>query len=212
MIGLGGNKVIQRVTCRNYKRGRLQNFILSIGLVVLFNLTPLCHAKATEQEYAVKGAYLYNFLLFANWPEEKQTDTIMIGIIGKDPFGNFFSDVEGKPIKSKKTKLVIHRFGPYTKAINLEKCQLLFISSTEKGRVRDILASVQGLPVLTVGDFEGFLTAGGMINLIRFRKTVEKITVRWEINRTPVVRSGLKLSAQLFQSAVKVVEVPPLNE
>ncbi len=185
---------------------------MSIGLVFLFSLTPLFHAKATEQEYAVKAAYLYNFLLFASWPEKQQTDTIMVGIIGEDPFGSFFSDVEGKPIKNKKTKLVINRFGPYTKKMDLKKCQLLFISSTETKRIKDILSSVQGLPILTIGDFEGFLTAGGMINLIRLKKTVRKLTVRWEINRTPVVKSGLKLSAQLFQSAVKVVEIPPLNE
>ena len=171
-------------------------------------------AERQATEYQIKAVYLYNFLLFTKWPEDgesdaskdnpgEQQDTIMIGILGDDTFGDSFAEVEGKVIKSHKQKLVIMRLGRYHKRLDLSPCDLLFICESEKDKLAEILSSVGGEPVLTVADSGGFLETGGMINFVQRGKKV-----RWEINQTPVKRARLQLSSQLLRNAVRVVEIP----
>ena len=204
-------------------------------LVLVFCSMPLawrtgeCFADVTNDtksrrraaEYQIKAVYLYNFILFVDWPNEQASkndtadtkssnrqsqdsnDTITIGIIGKDLFGDAFEKIEGKLIKAKNKRLIIKRFGQYRKELNLKQCQLLFISPSERKNREKILKQLDGSPTLTVADRKGFLEAGGMINLVRVRKKI-----RWEINQTPVKKAEIRLSSQLLRNAVRVVEIP----
>ncbi|MCJ7777900.1 MAG: YfiR family protein, partial [Sedimentisphaerales bacterium] len=72
-------------------------------LALAFFATPIA-LKANDdstvnREYQVKAAFLYNFIQFVDWPEEKSADSnkpITIGIIGKDPFENAFEPIKDK--------------------------------------------------------------------------------------------------------------------
>ncbi len=172
-------------------------------------------------EYEIKAVYLYNFLLFVEWPEsddDEKKDSggpgkidgdrpIIIGIVGDDPFGESFREVEGKRVLSRKRRLVIKRFGRYRKKTDLSGCDLLFVCESEKKHFSEILRPLKEKPVLTVGERNGFLEAGGMINLVKVKNRI-----RWEINRTPVKKAQLKMSAQLLRCATLVVEIPKLKE
>ena len=52
-------------------------------------------------EYEIKAVYLYNFVLFVEWPEDENRKELTIGILGKDKFGDSFNSVSGKKIKNK---------------------------------------------------------------------------------------------------------------
>jgi len=172
-------------------------------------------------EYHIKAVYLYNFLLFVEWPKsdddekEKSNSTrrgdrdrpIIIGIVGDDPFGESFREVEGKRVKSSKRRLQIKRFGRYRKKKDLNGCDLLFVCESEKKHFSEILGPLKKKPVLTVGEWSGFLDAGGMINLVKIKNRI-----RWEINRTPVKKAQLKMSAQLLRNATRIVEIPKLDK
>ncbi|MHC4074831.1 MAG: YfiR family protein [Planctomycetota bacterium] len=187
--------------------------------------------KRQATEYEIKAVYLYNFLLFVHWPDEQSSSTgagssrgsaaevksadgrsdseqvLTIGIVGDDPFGDAFAQVEGKLIKSKQKTLIIKRFGRYRKELDLYQCQLLFISPSERDNYKTILESLNGCAMLTVADNKGFLECGGMINLVKIEKKI-----RWEINQRPVRKAGLRLSSQLLRNAVRVVEIPEDSE
>ena len=69
------------------------------------------NGPSVSPEYKVKAAFLYNFIKFVEWPEEKLGEPnkpIVIGIVGKDRFGNAFEPVKNKPVK--KRRLIIERF------------------------------------------------------------------------------------------------------
>ena len=179
------------------------------------------NSQRQASEYEIKAVYLYNFILFTQWPDEQSSkvnpaytkssnprsqrtnDTITIGILGDDPFGDAFERVEGQIIKAKNKRLIIKRFGRFHKDLNLKQCQLLFISSSEKDNCRNILENANGCAMLTVADSNGFLESGGMINLVKVKKKI-----RWEINQTPVKKAKIRLSSQLLRNAVRVVEIP----
>lgn len=82
-----------------------------VFLVVLFIGTQVWADTAASQEYQVKAAFLYNFIRFIEWPEEKLPDSnepIIIGIIGKDPFRDAFEPIKDRTVKGK--KVIVERF------------------------------------------------------------------------------------------------------
>lgn len=172
-------------------------------VVLLFTGMNACAAEERMEasEYAIKAAYLYNFLLFITWPEPPADHPCIIGIVGSDPFKTAFEKIEGAPLKTTGQRLEIQRFVTYGGQPGLRSCTILFIAASEKKHFEDIVAHVRGAPVLTVADTPGFLDTGGMFNFV----TVED-KIRWEVNRPPLEKAGLRPSAQLLQSAVKVMD------
>lgn len=153
-------------------------------------------------EYQLKAVYLYNFLLFTEWPEDgsdKSKDLIVIGIVGKDRFRDAFKDVEGKPINGR--TLIVKRFDNDASVESFKKCDLLFISSSLRREVPYILDSLRGRAVLTVSEINGFVESGGMINLL-----VRKQTVEFEINTAAAERVGIKFRSKLLRVAARVVD------
>jgi hypothetical protein len=67
--------------------------------------------SAQYKEYEVKAAFMYNFLKFIDWPEEKMASNgnqIIIGIIGQDPFGSAADILKDKKVEDR--DVVIKRF------------------------------------------------------------------------------------------------------
>jgi hypothetical protein len=116
-------------------------------------------------------------------------------VLGEDPFGiDLDKTLNGKQVNGR--ELLIKRFkGVY----GLDVCQVLFISSSEKHRLAQVIARLKHSSILTVGETEQFTRLGGIINF-----TVEGNKVRFEINVDAARRAGLKISSRLLQVA-KVV-------
>jgi hypothetical protein len=153
----------------------------------------------------LKAVCLYKFFLFVNWPSLPE-GTLTIGILGKDPFGKSFAEVENQLFKGLNKQLAIKRLGPYTQGTNLTQCQILFISASEQEHWGKIFRQIEGKPILTVGDQKGFLEAGGMMNFLLVQNKLRGgINIRWEINRVPLNQSGLRMNSQLLESAVRIL-------
>jgi hypothetical protein len=191
--------------------GRLYRKVMNLGVALLIGaVASICFYppsaaasdQVVEQEVPankIKAAFLYNFFLFVNWPSLPER-TVTIGILGKDPFGKSFLEVENQLVKGLNKQLSINRLGPYTPGMDLTQCQILFVSSSEKENWEKIFLQLAGKPVLTVGDQKGFLEAGGMMNFLLVQNKI-----RWEINRAPLNQSGLRLDSQLLESAVRIL-------
>jgi hypothetical protein len=192
---------------------RIRPLCILLSIFIFLNLVPNSPAAvvygATNRqqqasEYKIKAVYLYNFILFVEWPkpaeDAKEKKEFILGIIGKDPFGKSFREVENRIIKPKGKKLVIKRLSAYHKKIDLEKCDMLFICRSERHNINKILSRLKGRPVLTTADTKGFLEKGGMINLLKRGKYV-----KWEINQKPAKGAGLRISSQLLRTAIRVV-------
>jgi hypothetical protein len=181
----------------------MKNAIVSVcrmalaTLLLLGLLNPVAAQSASE--YQVKAAFLFNFAKFVEW----QTDAfptadapLQICVLGQDPFGRDFEQViEDKAVNGHRLE-VAHPDGvPQAKA-----CQILFITSSERQKVREILQGLTGVGVLTVGDTPGFAKMGGVINFV-----LDENRVRFEINLKAAERAHLKLSARLLTVAKLIV-------
>lgn len=170
-----------------------------LGLVVLFLSSALAQSSAAG-EYQVKAAFLYNFAKFVEWPSSSFSDAntpLRICVLGQDPFGEQLRDIANDKIVNGR-KLQVNQVADLQVA---RTCHILFIASAEKAQLKLTLESLRGTGALTVGDTEGFVEEGGMINFVLVNDRV-----RFEVNHKAATEAGLKVSSKLLNLAKSVIE------
>lgn len=149
-------------------------------------------------EYQVKAAFLYNLARFVEWPPGHWNDPatpFQLCVLGEDPFGaDLDRTVRGKNINGREV-----RISRSARIENLPRCDVLFVSASEQGRLPVIFAALGEREVLTVGDMAPFAQMGGIINF-----TLVDNSVRFEINIEAADRAGLSISSQLLKLATVV--------
>jgi hypothetical protein len=166
-------------------------------------VTPCAYA-AGGKEYQVKAAFVYNFIKFVTWPEntDKQTESVKIAIVGKDPFGDKFKPILKKTVKNKKIDLVKYPdFDKISDSDLLEQCQVIFICKSETQNAQKIIESVAGKSILVISEVDKFADLNGMIGFVK-----KDNKIRFEINLNAVKAANLKISSQLLKLALKVIE------
>jgi len=200
-------------------------------------------AKSPEQtEYELKAAFIYNFMRFIEWPPEKQlanrqhqqqsaphadkTKTpppMVIGILGKNPFGNAFDPVLNKKISERSIQLIaIESFEPYLKdaeteaqalaayrdqnAAKINRCDMLFFCGSEARYIEKLLPLTELSATVTVSDIFDFAARGGMIGFV-----MENNKVRFDINVAQCEKENIKVRSQLLELARQVFKKEPLK-
>ncbi len=195
----------QRTSQRGARRvnQRLLARVTALVLVgVMFGALGLSAQKSRPREYEVKATYLYNFARFVEWPataEAAKSRAFAICVIGQDPFGAALDAVvlgetiDGKAVLARRVM----------KPQDAVSCHVLYISSSENGRLKEILAAIDKAGVLTVSDIPQFSQRGGMIQFVE-----ESNKIRFEVNLASAGAAGLTLSSELLKVAVTVRKVP----
>lgn len=184
-----------RNRCSGQQQSSFPHFVLAALTVFIF--APMLHAQSAPTEYQVKAAYLYNFAKFIEWPQGAilSEGSFNICVLGHDPFDSAFNNtLTGENIKGK--NVVVKRISRAEDGIG---CQILFISSSEETRLKEILQVLAKESVLTVSDMPQFTRRGGMIQFV-----MDANRVRFEVNLTSAERTGLILSSQLLKVAIGV--------
>ena len=174
-------------------RARVVAGVLALALLPI--AAPAGAGVKTTQEYDLKAVFLFNFAQFVDWPDSAFADAhtpITIGILGQDPFGKSLDAVVADESVHDR-KLVIRR---YQSPEQIERCQILFISSSEAGHLDRILAALAHRSVLTVGETRDFTTRSGMIGF-----DVAQRRVRLRINVAAATAANLTISSQLLRQA-----------
>ena len=176
----------------------VQVFVALLSAMVLAALST-ASAQSPTDEYRVKAAFLFHFTQLVNWPPNalrKSDSFVWLCTFGEDPFrGALETTVNGKPVG-----LRVLRIRHVTQVQELTGCHVLFVGKNANLRIPGLLAGLHNAPVLTVGETDDFLRAGGMIRLF-----LEENKVRFEINREAAEAAGLKISSRLLLLAKNVV-------
>lgn len=171
-----------------------------VALVMIAMLSLACgHSNSAETtpsaEYQLKAAFLFNFAKFIDWPLTSFTDpqaNFSICILGTDPFGSAMDELlQGKTIGDRRVSVERSH-----QVAEVRHCQMVFISSSEKSHVREILYGLKGTNALVVGETEGFAASGGAIQF-----SIEENRVRFLINTDAADRAGLTVSSKLLSLA-----------
>ena len=179
---------------------RRRRFIIAV--LVSLSLAVSVRAQSADpdgsSEYLIKAGFIYNFAQLVQWPDAAfpQSDSpIVIGIVGNDPFGaTIDSVVQGKKLNGRSLVVKRFRWGKDTREI--KDCNILFVSSSERERLDEIIQAVKSLPILTIGETPGFATRGGIINL-----TLEGNRVRFEVDIEAAKQANVNISSRLLALA-----------
>ncbi len=164
--------------------------------LALLLLGALCGLRAQGiPEPELKAQLIYNLLTFVRWPAppgQAPSPSLTLVVVGEHPFeGALDAALAGKSRQGRDTKILYSR-----KTQDADKGDILFISASEKGHLKEILDKVRDKPVLTIGDSEGFSQEGVIVNLF---KTDNKIWM--EVNREAGRRAGLDFHSMLLHIA-----------
>jgi len=167
-------------------RGRALGF-LAAGLALL-----LPAAAMAQMEYEVKGAFLFKFLSYVEWPPESLDGAhgpLVVGVLGDDGVRAALQDIvqgrqaQGRPVEVRRLKSGDSATGMH----------VVFVGRAEAGALPG-LAGKQGL--LVVSDTPDALARGAMINLLLVENRV-----RFEVDPQAAERSGLRISSRLLSLA-----------
>lgn len=169
---------------------------LASGLMIAL-LAGLAVQPAAAQrglEYEVKAAFIYNFIKFVEWPADAlaEGEPFRVCLAGEDPFGGAVErTVRGDTIGG-------HAITVERSALDAvsPSCDLVFVPRAHAGRTAAIVKALEGAPALLVGESDGFLQAGGAIDLV-----VEGGHVRFDIAENHAAAHGLRISSKLLRVA-----------
>jgi hypothetical protein len=170
------------------------NVLRPAGIALLLGCLVPGQANAQASEYQVKAVYLLNFLQYTTWPASAlpEDGPIRLCVLGTDPMGDLLVDaVAGRRAQGRRIELL-----PVERVVELERCHAGFIAQQNRVAAGVWLERLRGLPVLTIGEGEGFTRAGGMIALV-----LDASTVRFDVNADALRTAGLDLSSRVLRLA-----------
>jgi hypothetical protein len=180
----------------------LLRVVLAFCLVLVHAFTPGGAAGQQDSagEYAVKAVMLYNLTRFVEWPTSAYPDAqdpTGLCILGQDPFGDSLASIVSKQAANGRRTEIRH----ISNDKEIRGCHVVYISSSERKSMAQILATLKGASVLTVGETAQFAVRGGMIQFI-----LDEKQVRFQINLEAASEADLKISSRLLVLARIVKE------
>ena len=146
-------------------------------------------------EYQVKAAFLFNFAKFVEWPNDtfkSAEEPIAICILGQNPFGGALEQV----VRDKTVGTRPFQVRTVSNPQQASKCQIVFMSASERKHARSLLEELKGHSILTVGEMEDFTANGGVINF-----KLKEARVRIEIDTGAADQAKLHISSKLLSLA-----------
>jgi len=178
--------------------GRLAVFVLmaASGLPAIAQERYADQRDVINREYAIKATFLYHFSTYIQWPDEMlpaKSDPFVIGVYRDNPFGSALEKiaetktVDGRPI-------VIRRAATPDEA---KLCEIMFVpDSVSLEQQNAVIRALQSLPVLVVGESDGFVARGGDVQFF-----LQGNKVRFAFNADLAKQENLKVSSKLLSLA-----------
>jgi len=155
--------------------------------------------ESAASEYRSKANFLATFPSFVEWPESAFSSAqspFTICVRGDFSFGTSLAELtRGASPHGRRVEVRwVH------KDQELRDCHIAFVSRSEAKRCAKLLQALEGATVLTVGETEGFLGAGGAISF-----SFEHDTLQFEVNLVASDTAHLRISSRLLALARHVV-------
>jgi hypothetical protein len=176
-------------------RSSVLQVITAISILVAFSQTSAQAQESSADEYEVRAAMIFNLSRFVEWPNGKYSAAASpfdVCLLGADASAAALDRASrGKTIDGK--AIALRRLG---RDDVVEGCRILYVANSERKRFGELVPALAKAAVLTVGDQEWFVSAGGIVGL-----PLVESRVRIEINLASALRSNLSVSSKLLRLA-----------
>lgn len=169
-----------------------------VAFFLLPPVTPAGMAAGVSLEAQLKVAFLFNFAKFVDWPSDapaSRDGTFVIGLLRESPILEALNGIDGQELHGR--KLVVRRFGRAEDAV----CHVLFVDDSQTTSFAQEADKLKGRPVLTVGEGDHFLAAGGMIALVQVDGRI-----RFRVRARQAENARLTISSKLLKLADRTMD------
>jgi hypothetical protein len=160
------------------------------------------YGQSQTDEYRLKAIYLRKLPKFVQWPaqdtvkQSSRTDSTQLCVAGNYSFGVLLGQ-EAERATELGQKMDIRLLG---KELGFRGCDVVFVSRSEWKKYEKILESLKGSNVLTVGETDEFLEAGGIVEL-----NFADGRLQFGVNLAAARAAHLKIDARLLSMAKRVI-------
>jgi hypothetical protein len=157
-------------------------------LLLVQGMTNRVHAQ--EVDYKSYTLFVYNFIKYIEWPENKAQGDFVLGIIGDSPV---VAELE-KLAATKKVKgrtIVIKKFSSLEQVTN---CHLLYVTSSKSSLIKPLRELCKNKAMLIVGEREGLARKGAALSFV----TLEDDVLKFDINKAEIEQHSLKIPGNLI--------------
>lgn len=172
---------------------------VSCVFLLLAAMTPML--GSSEPELALQTEALVNLPRYVEWPSGAfviPKTPLMLGIYGESKMHESVVRAADGKVLNGRIVMVRHFRWP-----EVPNCHALYIDPSERARWPLIMKKLEYSTVLTVADFEDFLSCGGMV-----RMSIKDQKVRFHVNTTNAKEAGLKFSSQFLNVAEEIIGEP----
>jgi YfiR/HmsC-like len=185
--------------CGRKTVARRSMLVVAAACLLVSAAVPICSQASRAAEYRSKANFLATFPSFVDWPESafiSVQSPFFICVRGDFSFGTSLAELaRGASPHGRRVEVRwVH------KDQELRDCHIAFVSRSESKRYAKLLQLLEGAGVLTVGETETFLSAGGAVSF-----SFEHETLQFEVNLIAVDTAHLKISSRLLALARHVV-------
>ena len=169
--------------------------LAAASLAGLAAVAPL--AAQPSFEMRLKAAVLTKLPQFVDWPPAALAGRaqMTVCVVTPDPYGADLPELLGD--ETLNGRPLVARI--VAREDDVAACQVLYVPAGALASHGAVLAAAAARPVLTVGDDERFLDAGGIVQL-----RMVGGRVRFDVDAGAAQRVGLRISSQLLQLALNV--------
>ena len=175
----------------------LRTTVFGVVAAVTVGLTSV-QAQELSREYQLKAAFLFNFVRFVDWPPTSAdpgfVSPLTVCTLGPDSVRDAFASLNGRQIRGRTIAVKHLETGD-----EIPVCAALFVEREAGSDLADLLRNSGGTPLLTVGEANGFVGAGGIIAFVYDRNEL-----RFEIDLHAAERAGLNVRSELLTLATNI--------
>lgn len=155
-------------------------------------------AQAPSVEAEAKVRFVITLARFIQWPAGTAVEpaALRLCVVHRSPaVAAAFASRQGTAVTGRPLEVV------GGEAVRPGGCDLLFIDASAGSAGSETIAAFAGRPVLTLGTVDGFLSRGGMVELVNVDDAL-----RFDVSLKPLRAARLGLSSQALKLARRVQE------
>lgn len=161
--------------------------------LLLLSLFLITSISVYSQNYQLHSVYMYSFIRYVQWPPEDMEGDFIIGVLGDSPIIEHLEKMASTK-KAGSRDIVIKKFGSQAE---ISETHMLFISKELNNQLASIVKSKGKMHTLLITEEEGMASEGSNINFV-----VRKDRLAFELNKSAMQRSSLKVSNELTRLAI----------
>lgn len=161
-------------------------------ILLLLSIFGSTEVNATQREDAIKSGFIYNFVRYStgSWFDQEKNDRYLICSFDEQFVEIAALTLNGRTIYSLPVELQL--IPPDLYGIN--DCNTLFVTKNSMDFWTETLITYPLPKLMLVGEFDGFIEAGGQINFF-----IVGGKVRFEVNQQKLREAGIKMSSKVLR-------------